>query len=74
VGKGLSDSRLFGNKSYLCSKGIKRAQIENLNDEQFKEFIKKYDLENKKIAYQPKGYQTENYGWVTEIEYNLKRY
>lgn len=47
--------------------------MEKLKDNEFKEFMKKYDLENRKPAYIPKGYQTENYGWVDEIEYNLNR-
>jgi hypothetical protein len=73
MGKSVSDERLFGNKAYLCSKGLKRAKIEYLNDNEFIEFMKKYDLGSRKPAYSPKGYQTENYGWVTEAEYNLKR-
>jgi hypothetical protein len=73
MGKSVGDPRLFGNKAYLCSKGLKRAKVQNLNNDAFKEFVKKYDLENRKPAYKIKGYQTENYGWVDEMEYNLKR-
>jgi len=54
MGKSVGDPRLFGNKAYLCSEGLKRAKVEYLNDNQFKELIKEYDLENRKIAYEKK--------------------
>jgi hypothetical protein len=57
----------------LCSKGLKRARVEYLPDREFKEFVEKYDLDNRVPAYKTKGYQTENYGWVDEMEYNLNR-
>jgi hypothetical protein len=73
MGKGVCDSRLFGNKAYLCSKGLKRARVEYLSEEQYKEFLKKYDVENLKPSYSEKQYDSENYGLITEVEYNLKR-
>jgi hypothetical protein len=65
MGKSVGDPRLFGSNTYLCSKGLKRAKIEYLNDNEFIEFMKKYDLGSRKPAYKAKGYKTENYGWVT---------
>ena len=73
MGKGVRDERLFGNKAYLCSKGLKRARIENLNEDEYIEFLKKYNLENLKPSYIEKPYNSENYGLITEVEYNLKR-
>jgi len=73
MGKSVGDARLYGNKAYLCSKGLKRPLEKFLTDDEFKEIYKKYDLKNRKSSIKPKGYQTENYGWVTENEYNLKR-
>ena len=73
MGKGVSDSRLFGNKAYLCSKGLKRARVENLSEDEYMEFLKKYNVENLKPSYIVKPYDSENYGLIKEVEYNLKR-
>jgi hypothetical protein len=73
MGKCVSDARLFGNKAYLCSKGLKRARVENLSEDEYTEFLKKYDVVNLKPCYIEKPYNSENYGLITEVEYNLKR-
>lgn len=72
MGKTVGDARLYGNKAYLCSKGLKRPEEKNLTDDEYSEIEKKFDLINRKPAVK-KGYSTENYGWVDEMEFNLKR-
>jgi hypothetical protein len=73
MGKGVSDERLFGNKAYLCSKGLKRAVEENMNNEEYKKFYDKYNLGSRKPSYVEKPYESGSYGLITEVEYNLKR-
>jgi hypothetical protein len=73
MGKSIGDTRLYGHKAYLCSKGLKRPESSYLTDDKFIEFSKKYDLENRKTSYEKKPYESENNGLITEVEYNLKR-
>jgi hypothetical protein len=72
MGKSIGDERLMGNKAYLCSQNLKRPLKIRQSEFEYQELVKKYDLQNKEPS-NFKAYQTENYGLVEELEYNLLR-
>lgn len=72
MGKSIGDSRLNGQKAYLCSQGLNRPIKKRMSNEEFANFRKKFNLSSHNPV-RFHSYISENYGVVTETEYNLKR-
>lgn len=68
--KSMDDVRLEGHKSYLSSKGLKRAKTYT-NDEAI-EFLKQNKIRHKKKTF-TNSYTSEYLGQIIYSEYNLKR-
>lgn len=72
--KGISDKRLYGNKAYLCSKGLKRAKdIIFDTDEDLEKFYKEGNIKKSDIARKLKSYESESNGRVDVVDFNLKQ-
>ena len=72
MGKEIKDKRFENNKSYLCSRGLKRTVWVNADDKEIAEIKKDLKLGNEKETYR-KRTLTEYFGWRNLTEYNLEK-